>query len=300
MKELSIEEKAKAYDIAVEEIGKLRDTLIKERIIHENGVININFQRIFPELMESEDERVRKEITELVMQPTWKTEKEFHRRKELCTWLENQCEQKPIFRVGDYIRNTKTGDKVLIEQLDIATKAYCYVSYDGAAVNHSDFSFSKQDEWELIGQKNIKQKSAENSEKVSEYTTAEKDRGGYNVGFECGKQRVLKNPEDFGLCKKPEWSEEDEKKRTLLINILEVNHPNGYFLVNHANMEAMHTEELVSWLKSLKERIQPKPIWKPTDEQMKLLREVQQALLGKDCHNRFVNFMYELKRLKDE
>ena len=43
-----------------------------------------------------------------------------------------------------------------------------------------------------------------------------------------------------------------------------------------------------------------KPAWKPSDEQIKLLREVQQALLGKDCHNRFVNFMYELKRLREE
>ena len=51
---------------------------------------------------------------------------------------------------------------------------------------------------------------------------------------------------------------------------------------------------LFAWLKELKERY----TWKPSDEQMKLLREVQQALLGKDCHNRFVNFMCDLKKLK--
>ena len=50
---------------------------------------------IFPELKESEDEKIRKEIKELVMQPTWKTEKEFNRRKELIAWLEKQVEQKP-------------------------------------------------------------------------------------------------------------------------------------------------------------------------------------------------------------
>lgn len=90
--------------------------------------------------------------------------------KKAIAWLEKQgsqkldnsaktCkdEQNPIFRVGDYIRNTKTGDKVLIEQLEMATKAYFYVSYDGAAVNHSDFPFSQQDEWLLIGQKIIGQ-----------------------------------------------------------------------------------------------------------------------------------------------
>lgn len=71
--------------------------------------------------------------------------------------------QKPIFRVGDYVRNIKNGDKVIIEQLDIATKAYCYISHDGVAEIHSDFPFSKQDEWEVIG--HIELKPAESEDK---------------------------------------------------------------------------------------------------------------------------------------
>lgn len=47
---------------------------------------------IFPELKESEEDRIRKEITELIMKPTWQTEKEFNRRKELAVWLEKQGE----------------------------------------------------------------------------------------------------------------------------------------------------------------------------------------------------------------
>jgi hypothetical protein len=78
---------------------------------------------------------------------------------------EKQCEQKaneihPIFRVGDYIKNKNTSDKVVIEQLDVESEVYCYTSYDGAAVIHSDFPFSKQDEWELIGQRIVEQKPA--------------------------------------------------------------------------------------------------------------------------------------------
>lgn len=53
-------------------------------------VITAWIEENFPELRDSEDEKIRKEITELVMQPTWKTEKEFHRRKELVAWLEKQ------------------------------------------------------------------------------------------------------------------------------------------------------------------------------------------------------------------
>lgn len=89
MKELSTEEKAKRYDEAIK----------KAKYYYDEGktleyAIDIASD-VFPELNESEDERIRKEITELVMQPTWKTEKEFHRRNELCAWLEKQGEQKP-------------------------------------------------------------------------------------------------------------------------------------------------------------------------------------------------------------
>lgn len=51
------------------------------------------------------------------------------------------------------------------------------------------------------------------------------------------------------IRQKSAWTEDDEKKRTLLIKILEVNHPHGLFKVNSS--ETMRTEELVSWLKSL-------------------------------------------------
>lgn len=85
--------------------------------------------------------------------------------------------------------------------------------------------------------------------------------------------------------KPAEWSEEDEKKRSLLISILKVNHPNGYFKVNPANtsnMEAMSTEELVDWLESLKKRVhpQPKQEWSEDDEYN--LAFIQEALLGLD------------------
>ena len=128
---------------------------------------------------------------------------EWHLLKTSTTIEQNPTDKvESKFKVGDYIRNKKTGDKGLIVQLDIATKAYCYVNYDGAAVNHSDFPFDKQDEWELLGHKVAEQKLAEDSAKVSESSIEEKDMTEYKKGFECGKQRVLKYPEDFGLCKK--------------------------------------------------------------------------------------------------
>lgn len=68
------------------------------------------------------------------------------------------------------------------------------------------------------------------------------------------KQQVMSEITDLVIDyiqQKPKytWTEDDEKKRTLLIKILEVNHPHGLFKVNSS--ETMRTEELVSWLKSL-------------------------------------------------
>ena len=118
---------------------------------------------IFPELKENKDEMIRNFLISKMKEVgnVWKE----YSSKDIIAWLEKQGEQKaneihPIFKVGDYIRNKKTRDKVVIEQLDVESEVYCYTSYDGAAVIHSDFPFSKQDEWELIGQKSVEQKSA--------------------------------------------------------------------------------------------------------------------------------------------
>ena len=83
----TIEEKAKAYD---EAIRKLRGMMPNwERLSYNGKTFLQDLIYIIPELAESEDEKVIKEIIELVMQPTWKTEEEFHRRNVLCAWLEN-------------------------------------------------------------------------------------------------------------------------------------------------------------------------------------------------------------------
>ena len=91
--------------------------------------------------------------------------------------------------------------------------------------------------------------------------------------FNSLKDRVLPQP-------KQEWSEDDEEEFQIAIDTL----------IEAGQHDSAH------WLKSLK----PQPHWKPSEEQIELLREVQQALLGKDCHNRFVNFMYELKGLREK
>ena len=55
------------------------------------------------------------------------------------------------------------------------------------------------------------------------------------------------------------WSEEDE---TILDNLI-------YALAN--DRIGNNRDEYVDWLKSIKERVQPQNLWKPSDEQIKAL-----------------------------
>ena len=58
MKELSIEEKAKAYDEAIKRVENIKTGKCETTFVFTEGL----FEHIFPELKESEDEKIRKDI----------------------------------------------------------------------------------------------------------------------------------------------------------------------------------------------------------------------------------------------
>ena len=103
-------------------------------------------------------------------------------------------------------------------------------------------------------EKQGEQKPAENSGKKSEDVIEEKDMTEYKKGFECGKQRVLKYPEDFNLCKKSAaWSEEDE----LHISELESLVKQAWAIAEHENdKDNIHKmSDLSFFLKTLKPQL---------------------------------------------
>ena len=79
MKELTIEEKAKRYDEALERAKKLYND--------GNSPVATTVEEIFPELKESEDERIGKELIEFV-----KSRGGF--KQEYIAWLEKQGKKK--------------------------------------------------------------------------------------------------------------------------------------------------------------------------------------------------------------
>lgn len=84
MKELSLLEKADAYDRVSKEV---RDFFEGKQKLPSD--IDKTLEFLFPELKESEDEKIRKEIIEYI-----KTENPY--RNDWITWLEKQGEQKSV------------------------------------------------------------------------------------------------------------------------------------------------------------------------------------------------------------
>ena len=106
MKELSINEKAKAYDKAIERAKKWQNEPNIDKI--DNRII----EEIFPELKESDDEKIRKWIIDDIRyninnEPLNNSEYKKKAEKAIA-WLEKQGKQltdknKPIFEVGDWV-----------------------------------------------------------------------------------------------------------------------------------------------------------------------------------------------------
>ena len=108
-------EKAKAYDEAIERAKKSYGNRIAEEI--------------FPELKESDDERIKKAIIEFFESEDDNTTYSLVRKKDIIAWLKKQGKNsidktKPRFDVGDWVVN-KFGDSWHIDSLD--KKNYQYL-----------------------------------------------------------------------------------------------------------------------------------------------------------------------------
>lgn len=88
------EEKAKAYDEALLRAkSKIKND--KDHVLYENDVIEI-----FPELKESEDEKIRKDLIQWIDEfpdTIWRG----HYKKDVFVWLKKQGEQKSAWSEED-------------------------------------------------------------------------------------------------------------------------------------------------------------------------------------------------------
>lgn len=371
MKELRIEEKAKAYDEAKARMS---------RAFNSNRCTIGFMNEIFPELRENWDERIRTKLIEFFS--GYNTDEEWWgsiTEKDILAWLEKQGEstdiptdavldsnkdgliadtirykrekqgeQKPVdkvepkFKVGDIIRHKEQRCTCKITAVDTTTAEYRVSECSGT---HLPFDF--QDAWELVEQKPVEWSIFDYrtwQHIVSDVFTKRDGIGQYLDDGECKKiakymqeewskrlgvkQRTTELPkgQDYGIdglyaaidiltktlgevdgyqtddgileheCaisavkelskqQKSFWSDEDEKQARQIERIV---HDDG--------CTQKLQKQIADWFKSLKDRVKP---WKPSDEQIKVCKEVYADILSaKGFGLGTVNS--ELNRLEEE
>ena len=101
MKKLSIEEKAKRYDEAIERAKIKRDEYL--RLDGPKSHVPQDIENIFPELKESEDEKIRKEIINYFKCQSRDEPARKNIHNKWITWLEKQGEQNPTWSEEDEV-----------------------------------------------------------------------------------------------------------------------------------------------------------------------------------------------------
>lgn len=225
------EEKAKAYDKVVNKLGRF----MKQGI--DPLITKADVQDFFPELRESEDERIRKLLISGMKNLKYSCETFASVPiKDVIDWLEKQGEQKPRYSIGDVLcdKSCTTLNKDAQSNFEIVDiRNGLYICDKGF------FPISQQDEYELVAKK-IEQKPAE-------------------------------------------WSKEDDKNLEQII----------WYIKKGGKLIFAKTDNLVSWLKSLKER----NTWKPSDEQIGVIEAV---INNRSFQRRHLDSLYEqLKKLKE-
>ena len=267
MKELTIEQKAQRYDEAIERAR-----------IHYNTTDSVAdaelIELIFPELKESDDEKIRKEIIAILQ---YKYEKypndpKYCNAPQWIAWLEKQGEQKPVFEM-------KTPEESLGIDSETYNKIVDECIYGDAKQNHA---WSEDDEVKInrivaclenlnVADNDIilkdvdwlkslkdrvlpKQEWNEDDEKIYKSITYS---FAHNYPLTVQQQEFVKSLKGRVQPQpKQEWSEEDESYLKTTIVYLK-----------DAKEFKKTAENCINWLNSLK----PQKQWKPSDEQIEIL-----------------------------
>ena len=254
MKELSIEEKAKAYDIALKKIKMLLGT--------GSNCSREELEYVFPELKESEDERIMEKVIATIH--LYYGEPLEDEAKEMIAWLEKQnslmkCLQIANARIGELIEENyylkeKQGEQKSVDDLtqqeamDIAV-AKCFEQGEQKLAENKGMNLAEEDMTPF--QKKVF---------CIIDTTIEEEYGLKQV---CDELLRLAHDE---ITQKPaEWSEID--KAILEDSIYFIKEFRRSNLCDNES-RLQNSSTCIEWLASLKDRIfpQPKQEWSEEDE----------------------------------
>ena len=277
MKELTTEEKAKRYD---DLLVKLQEAKVDNDVCDERYCCVID--NIVPELKESEDEKVRKELL-LDIPKVFSYDKAFR----YIAYLEKQGEQKytaeeVLIKAG--LKPYKDGDQWCVLLGDNIQEGICGF---GNTIEDALYAFLK----DLIASQSEQKPSDKVESKFREGDSIQFKGFGHNrytIKEVCGLSHYINTmgnrmdmsytDANFELVEqKPAWSEEDEYCINQLIVFCE-----------NCMIPDSGAKRCANWLKSLKDRY----AWKPSSEQMEALEHFIV------CHNGSTNYAKDLEELR--
>lgn len=230
------EDKAKRYDEAISQLKGLLDSVHEENC----DIIEEDIVRIFPELAESEDEKIRKALLEHIVRIDSEVPLGAYHRlngvdiSEIITWLEKQdSKTNPYSGISFEYNGHIWGMCARDNGVDILCDKYF--------IEHLE----KQGE-----QKPVEWKQ-ENVEELSDFENAMMHIGGSffgeNAGLDPNDTASIKEQAELllELASKTEWSEEDEAKLKSACALIRNTSLNGNEGV---------VDSTIDWLKSLKEK----------------------------------------------
>lgn len=278
MKELSIEEKAKRYDEMSKEVKDFFDG--KQKMYSD---VEQTLNHLFPELKESDDEKIRKEMIFYFQQemPQCSIQEHADKMKEFIAWLKRQEVERTKLELK--AGNSYFCYKSRWERADSETfkKGLIYKCnkdgvLDNFVIKNPEQHFVEiKDERIAWLEKQDEQKPTDKVEpkfKVGDRIYEWDDEKKELMKIEPKPAMEIKTPEEsLGIdsatynnivdeCiygeQKPNWSEEDEET----LNRIRV-------IVRNDNSSRV---EDILWLKSLRDRVQPQPKqeWSEEDEEM--------------------------------
>lgn len=282
---MTIEEKAKAWDLALDKAKEWKAGLAG------NGNLETCINELFPQLAESEDEKIRKEIvTFLDLHLGTSIPPAFSASciSKWITWLKKQgeCPNKVLVskELYEHIRNTcaciddAMSSETLVdardylEQADESAKnAFEMIEKQGEQKPYAMWNNTKivqaPSEKDILGWYRKSSGELDDSPKIVWFSsdkeavnesTPSPSVNGYHLAYWAElPNEEFKKKYWYDEQKPVEWSEIDEENITCI-----------EFAIKHVYESKEHVENLCNWLQSLR----PQKQWKPTEEQMRILQ----------------------------
>ena len=252
---------------------KYKEAIEKVRSLHDNAdevskLIDLKeeLEAIFPELKESEDEKIRKELIQSFSDKDEEDYEGLHPRAQIVAWLEKPGEHARFLeaiQVGDKVTRNEDGVLVNLSQLKRVAKK----DKKQGEQKPADKVEPKFKVGDIIRHKELRF--------ICKITAVDTE---YRVSGYNGTYLPFDSQDAYELVdQNPAWSEEDENineciQWTLIDKQVKEKEPNKY------NRE-------INWLKDLKERVLPQPMQEWTAEDEEELKTALDTLVKAGQHS---------------